>query len=205
MLPTGPPAILTAVPTRRRTAALTIVLLAPLGCGPRSNAVPPPKPAAPSTLVRGDEGLNKLANAICGQPCDSALEASASTLRSSASGMTHMELDTSACKVPGFYEEPSTCSAICRGDTPSVVTVLVDVGPIGPNTRRSLCTALERDRGAPTRGSCEDVCESGMGCAWPQSTDRAAVEFVGHLELQCPHASSDLDPNQSEASNSMSP
>lgn len=157
-----------------------------VGCGPRSAAVPPPQPAAPSTLVRGEEGLNKLAKAICRRPCDSALEGSASTLRVSASGMMHMELDTAACTVPGFGEEPATCSAVCAGDVPVVTTVLVDPGPIGPNTRRSLCMALERDRGVPARGSCDDVCEGGMGCGWPETTDRAAVDFVGHLELQCP-------------------
>ncbi len=172
-----------------------------LGCA-QPSAVPPPKPAAPSTLVRGEEGLNKLADQICGQPCDPSLEASASTVRASAAGVMHMELDTAACGVPGFLEEPSTCSAVCVGETPVVTTVLVDMGPIGPNTRSSLCMALERDRGAPTRGACDDICESGGGCAWPQTSDRAAIEFVGHLELQCP---SSLEPNQSEGSNSISP
>ena len=160
--------------------------MALLGCGPRSSAVPPPQPAAPSTLVRGEEGLNKLAAAVCGQVCDSSLQGSASPLHTSAAGMMHMELDTGACRVPGFSEEPTTCSAVCVGDTPVVTTVLVDPGPIGPNTRRSLCMALERDRGTPERGSCDDVCESGMGCGWPETSDRAAIEFVGHLELQCP-------------------
>ncbi len=84
--------------------------------------------------------------------------------------------------------------------------VLVDMGPIGPNTRRALCLALERDRGVPARGSCDDVCESTMGCAWPASEDRVAVDFIGHLEFQCSDGSSDdLEPNQSAGSNSISP
>ncbi|MFN3185015.1 MAG: hypothetical protein ACE37F_23645 [Nannocystaceae bacterium] len=189
----------------RRLWALWMICSASLACTPRSKAVPPPKPAAPSTLVRGEEGVNKLVTQICGQPCDTALEGSASTLRTSVSGTMHMELDAVSCSVPGFFEEPATCSAVCVGDVPSVTSVLIDMGPIGPNTRSSLCMALERDRGEPTRGSCDDVCEGGMGCAWPQTDERAALEFVGHVALQCPGPQSSLDPNQSDGSNSMSP
>ncbi|MCR9163284.1 MAG: hypothetical protein NXI35_21520 [bacterium] len=189
----------------RRLWALWMICSASLACTPRSKAVPPPKPAAPSTLVRGEEGVNKLVTQICGQPCDTALEGSASTLRTSVSGTMHMERDAVSCSVPGFFEEPATCSAVCVGDVPSVTSVLIDMGPIGPNTRSSLCMALERDRGEPTRGSCDDVCEGGMGCAWPQTDERAALEFVGHVALQCPGPQSSLDPNQSDGSNSMSP
>ena|GEM_PF-2278197 len=186
-------------PAVRATVLLGLFSSA-LACGPQSSAVPPPKPAAPSTLVRGEEGLNKLAAEICGQPCDTSLPGSASTVRMSASGAMHMELDPVACSVPGFLEEPTTCSAVCTGEASEVRTVLVDMGPIGPSTRNSLCLALERDRGEPSRGSCDTVCEG--GCSWPQTEERAAVDFVGHLELQCP---SSFDPNQSDGSNSMSP
>lgn len=117
-----------------------------------------------------------------------------------------MELDAASCRVPGHTEEPTTCSAVCSGASKAVETVLVDMGPIGPNTRRALCLALERDRGMPTRGSCDDVCESTMGCAWPATEDRVAVEFIGHLEFQCSGGSDEAsEPNQSAGSNSMSP
>lgn len=117
-----------------------------------------------------------------------------------------MELDPPSCRVPGHTEEPTTCSAICTGEAPTVATVLVDMGPIGPNTRRALCMALERDRGVPARGSCDDVCESTMGCAWAADDARVAVDFIGHLEFQCSAESAGaLDPNQSAGSNSSSP
>ncbi len=118
----------------------------------------------------------------------------------------HLELDPAACRVPGYTEEPTMCSAVCAAETSGVSTVVVDMGPIGPNTRRALCMALERDRGVPTHGSCDDVCESTMGCTWPAAQARVAVEFIGHLEFQCSSGSTDaLDPNQSAGSNSMSP
>ncbi len=177
-----------------------------LGCGPQRSSAPPPQPAAASTLVRGEEGVNRLIGEVCGQPCDTALAGSASGARTSAGGVVHMELDAASCRVPGHLEEPTSCSAICTSEAQTVATVLVDVGPIGPNSRRALCLALERDRGVPTRGSCDDVCESTMGCAWPASEDRVAVEFIGHLEFQCSDGSADaLDPNQSAGSNSISP
>lgn len=177
-----------------------------LACGPQRSAAPPPQPAAPSTLVRGEEGVNRLIGEVCGQPCDTALAGSASTARTSAAGVVHMELDAASCRVPGHLEEPTTCSAVCTTPAKTVSTVLVDMGPIGPNTRRGLCLALERDRGLPTRGSCDDICESTMGCAWPASEDRVAVDFIGHLEFQCSDGSAaGLEPNQSPGSNSISP
>ncbi|MGH1340758.1 MAG: hypothetical protein ACRBN8_04365 [Nannocystales bacterium] len=177
-----------------------------LGCGPQRSSAPPPQPAAASTLVRGEEGVNRLMGEVCSQPCDASLPHSASTARASAAGVVHMELDAAACRVPGHLEEPTTCSAVCTSEAQTVGAVLVDMGPIGPNTRRALCLALERDRGVPARGSCDDVCESTMGCAWPASEDRVAVDFIGHLEFQCSDGSSDdLEPNQSAGSNSISP
>ncbi len=174
-------------------------------CTPRSSA-PPPQPAAPSELVRGQTGLNATAQDVCARPCDASLHPSVSTVRpTTAAGTVHVELDPAICRVPGHGEEPQACSAVCvdQGDgVPVVKMLLVDMGPIGPNTRAGLCRALERDRGAPARGSCDDVCESGMGCGWPQTPERRALEFVGHIELQC---SSDVEPNQSDGSNSMSP
>ncbi|MBV1859761.1 MAG: hypothetical protein KUG77_15215 [Nannocystaceae bacterium] len=177
-----------------------------LGCGAPRSSAPPPQPAARSTLVRGEEGVNRLMAEVCGQPCDTALAGSASTARTSAGGVLHMDLDAASCRVPGHFEEPTACSAVCTTQAQTVATVLVDMGPIGPNTRRALCMALERDRGGPTRGSCDDVCESTMGCAWPVSEARVAVDFIGHLEFHCSGGSPDaLEPNQSAGSNSISP
>lgn len=170
-----------------------------VGCGPSTSAVPPPPPAAPSTLVRGEDGLNRLVAAVCRQPCDSALVGSASTLRTVGGGVAHMELDTGRCRVPGYGEEPIGCSAVCEGAEQRVTRILIDVGPIGPNTRSELCRALERDRGRPSTGACEDAC--GSGCGWTPAADRVAVRFGGHLELQC----ESFDPNHSDGSNSMSP
>lgn len=171
-------------------------------CVPTSSSAPPPPPAAPSTLVRGDEGLNTIAAEVCARPCDANLDAAARSAQISTSGVVHVELDPAACRVPGFGEEPHGCSAVCSGEPAQVSSLVVDMGPLGPTSRKDLCRALERDRGAPSRGSCDDVCESGMGCAWPSAPDRAALAFIGHLELQC--VSLD-EPNQSDGSNSISP
>ncbi len=191
-------------------ARLLLVASWTLGCTPSQTAATPPPYAAPSTLVRGDEGINALASEACAMPCQDPLPTFAREIRDSAGGVRFVELEPSRCLVPGMRAAPAECIATC-GPENQVEAFTVDFGPIGPNTRRELCQALENDRGVPARGSCEDVCESAGGCSWNQTEQRGELEFVGHVALKCPllatlqDPSDFFEPNHSDASNSMSP
>lgn len=104
------------------------------------------------------------------------------------SGSPYLDLDPASCSVPSFAAEAESCTAMCTVDARGqavVTSFTIDMGPIGPSTRANLCRTLERDRGVPSRGTCDDVCESSMGCGWPESEDRLALEFIGHLALTC--------------------
>ena len=183
-----------------RLAVFTFVFAA---CGPTQTTATAPSGPAPSLLVRSDSGLNALANDACGRPCAGALPEYAREVGAAPSGARFMSLEPSRCNVPGFLNDPVECVATCD-DSDQVSSFSVDFGPVGVNALGDLCRAIERDRGTPARGECNDVCESAAGCAWGETDGRGALQLRGHVALQCA-SSAGLEPNHSDASNSMSP
>ena len=138
----------------------------------------------------------------CGRPCGEALPEYAREVGAAPSGARFMVLEPSRCNLPGFLNDPVECVASCD-DQDQIAAFSVDFGPIGVHALGDLCRAIEHDRGTPTRGGCNDVCESTAGCAWDPAEGRGALQLRGHVALQC--ESTGLQPNHSDASNSMSP
>lgn len=161
-----------------RIHVLAIVLAA--ACDPVGTSAVP-RSAAPSTLVRGDEGINVLMQEACGKPCEP-LPTYARSIRGQSRIGLLLDLDTERCRVPGFHFGPQECTAVCRDAR--VENVLVDFGPIGRSTRLDLCLALEAERGAAAQGSCDEVCVD-QSCSWPETPTRAGAALEGSLQFSC--------------------
>lgn len=182
-------------------------------CAPAGTSATPPSQAAPSELVRGEEAINALALDACNTPCTDPKPEYVNTVRNVSGSTTFVELEPTRCQVPGFGLTPQECIGTCEADV-GLVSIIADFGPIGPSTNLDLCHALEHDRGVAEQGSCDEVCRVEGRCSWPAAPDRSAVKLAGYVELTCspaepiatqPSAGEGLEPNQSLASNSISP